>query len=574
MEKTVEERVNAWLNGAYDEDTKAEIWDMQRHRPEELQDAFYKELEFGTGGMRGIMGTGTNRMNRYTVAMATQGLAAYVLQHVKDRRPHMAVSYDSRNHSREFSEIVADVLSANGIQVYLFDRITPTPELSFGIRYLKCDSGVMVTASHNPKEYNGYKAYWNDGGQLIPPHDAGVIAEVRKVTSISDVKITRDPSLVQYVGEEVHVPYLERIKGLSLHPEAVRQQHDLKIVYTPLHGTGVYMVPRSLENYGFTHVTLVEAQAVPDGNFSTVVSPNPEETAAMRMATELAEKLGADVVMASDPDADRVGVAVPKGDGTYELLNGNMTLTLLVYYLVKEWKRLGRIDGRQYVVKTVVTTELIRDIALKEGVACYDVLTGFKYIAGKMLELEGKETFIAGGEESFGCLAGDFVRDKDAVTTCSLLAELTAYAKSQGKTLRDVLVDVYLEYGYYREALRSITRKGQSGAAEIRQMMENYRERPFRTIHGLEVVRIDDILLSESTDCRTGIRTPIHQPKSDVLQFYLADGSKVTMRPSGTEPKIKFYFSVRETLENRGDYDAAMARAEAKIDGIIKDMNL
>ena len=400
----------------------------------------------------------------------------------------------------------------------------------------------MVTASHNPKEYNGYKAYWNDGGQLIPPHDVNVIAEVRKVTSISDVKQTRVPELVQYIGEEVNVPYLERIKSLSLHPEAVQEQHDLKIVYTPLHGTGVYMVPRSLENYGFTNVNLVEAQAVPDGNFSTVVSPNPEEKAAMCMATELAEKLQADVVLASDPDADRVGVAVPRGDGTYELLNGNMTLTLLVYYLIKEWKRLGKINGRQYVVKTVVTTELIRDIALKEGVACYDVLTGFKYIAGKMLEMEGKEIFIAGGEESFGCLAGDFVRDKDSVTTCSLLAELTAFAKSQRKTLRDVLVDIYLEYGYYREALRSITRKGQSGAAEIKQMMADYREHPFRSIHGIEVVRIDDILLSESTDCRTGVRTPIHQPKSDVLQFYLADGSKVTMRPSGTEPKIKFYF--------------------------------
>ncbi|MBP5396275.1 MAG: phospho-sugar mutase, partial [Bacteroidales bacterium] len=407
-----------------------------------------------------------------------------------------------------------------------------------------------------------------------PPHDGNMIAEVRKITSIDDVKWTRKPENVQYVGEEVHVPYMERIKSLSLHPEAIQKQHDLKIVYTPLHGTGVYMIPRSLKNFGFDNVSLVEKQAVPDGNFSTVVSPNPEEKAAMRMAIEQAEKLQADLVLASDPDADRIGVAVPKGDGSYELLNGNMTLTLLVRYLLKEWKRVGKIDGKQYVVKTVVTTELIRDIARKEGVACYDVLTGFKYIADKILELEGREQFIAGGEESFGCLAGDFVRDKDAVISCSLLAEFAALAKTEGKSLRDLLIDTYIEYGYYRESLLSITKKGQSGAEEIRHMMEEYREHPYSSIHGIEVVRIDDILLSTSTDCRTGAKTPIQQPKSDVLQFHLADGSKVTMRPSGTEPKIKFYFSVREKLERREDYDAAVEAAEAKIQGIIQYMKL
>ena len=574
MEKIVEERVNEWLNGPYDEETKAEIWDMQRHHPDALQDAFYKELEFGTGGMRGIMGAGTNRMNKYTVAMATQGLANYVLQAVTGRQPRMSVAYDSRNHSREFAEIVADVLSANGIRVYLFNQITPTPELSFSIRQLQCDSGVMVTASHNPKEYNGYKAYWNDGGQLVPPHDNNVIAEVRKITSISAVKLERRPELVQYIGEEVHVPYMERIKALSLHPEAIQKQHDLKIVYTPLHGTGVYMIPRSLKNFGFTNVSLVEKQAVPDGNFSTVVSPNPEETAAMRMAIEQAQACQADIVLASDPDADRIGVAVPKGDGSYELLNGNMTLTLLVWYLLKEWERAGRIDGKQYVVKTVVTTELIRDMALQEGVACYDVLTGFKYIADKILALEGRESFIAGGEESFGCLAGDFVRDKDAVISCSLLAELAACAKMQGKTLRDILIDIYMEYGYYRESLLSITKKGQSGAAEIKQMMEQFRNHPFQSIHGIGVVRIDDILRHTSTNCRSGATTPIDLPTSDVLQFYLADGSKVTMRPSGTEPKIKFYFSVREKLARREDYEAAQQAAENKIQGIIQDMKL
>ncbi len=575
MEKAVEERVNIWLNGDYDESTKAEVWNMQRHRPEELQDAFYKDLEFGTGGMRGIMGVGTNRMNKYTVAMATQGLANYVLRMVTDHQPKMSVAYDSRNNSKEFSEIVADVLSANGIQVYLFDRITPTPELSFSIRLLHCDSGIMITASHNPKEYNGYKAYWNDGGQLVPPHDENVIAEVRKITKMSEVKSERRPELVSYIGEEVHLPYLERIKALSIHPECIRQQRDMKIVYTPLHGTGVYMVPRSLENFGFEGVSLVKAQAVPDGNFSTVVSPNPEETTAMRMALDQAKEMDADVVLATDPDADRIGVAVNKGNGEFELLNGNMTLSLLIYYLLKEWKSSGRLNGRQYVVKTVVTTELIRDMAEKEGVACYDVLTGFKYIAEKIKEHEADGEFIAGGEESFGCLAGDFVRDKDSVISCSLFAELTAWAKCRGRSLYEVLQDLYLEYGYYRERLLSITRKGQSGAAEIKQMMENYRHHPMSHIHGIEVVRIDDILRLQTLDCRSGKTTPItHLPSSDVLQYYLADGSKVTMRPSGTEPKIKFYFSVKEPLDTRDAYEAARMRAEAKIDGIIADMHL
>ena len=574
MEKAVEERVNAWLNGDYDENTKAEIWEMQRHHPEDLADAFYKDLEFGTGGMRGVMGTGTNRMNRYTVAMATQGLANYVLQAVKGRQARMSVAYDSRNHSKEFSEIVADVLSANGIQVFLFDQITPTPELSFSIRHLHCDSGVMITASHNPKEYNGYKAYWNDGGQLVPPHDKNVIAEVRKIKGMSDVKLQRNPALVTYVGEEVHVPYLQLIKNLSLHPECIRNQKDLNIIYTPLHGTGVYMVPRSLKNFGFTNVNLVEKQAVPDGNFSTVVSPNPEETAAMKMAIEQAKATNADVVLATDPDADRIGVAVRKEDGEFELLNGNMTLTLLVYYLIKEWKHHGKLDGKQYVVKTVVTTELVRDIAEKEGVHCYDVLTGFKYIAEKIKELEGKETFITGGEESFGCLAGDFVRDKDAVISCSLLAEFAAWAKDHGKTLYEVLQEIYLEYGYYRERLLSITKKGQTGAEEIKQMMKDFRNHPLSQIAGVKVVRIDDILLSKSLDCDTGKETPIAQPVSDVLQYFLADGSKVTMRPSGTEPKIKFYFSVREPLASREEFAAAHRKAEAKIDAIIKDLKL
>lgn len=574
MEKAIEERVNLWLNGSYDENTKAAILEMKKYDPDMLQDAFYKDLEFGTGGMRGIMGVGTNRMNKYTVAMATQGLANYLKQCVKDRRPKISIAYDSRNNSKDFSEIVADVLSANEIQVFLFDKLTPTPELSFSIRYLNCDSGIMITASHNPKEYNGYKAYWNDGGQLVPPHDKNVIDEVHKIKSISDVKCSRNPELVKYIGEEVHGPYMEKIKLLSLHPECITMQHDLKIIYTPLHGTGVNMVPRSLKNFGFTNVSLVEKQAVPDGNFSTVVSPNPEETAAMKMAIEQASCSNADVVLATDPDADRIGVAVNKGERQFELLNGNMTLTLLVYYLLKEWKKQGKIDGKQYVVKTIVTTELIRDIANKEGVKCYDVLTGFKYIADKILELEGKENFITGGEESFGCLAGDFVRDKDAVISCSLIAELTAWAKCNKKTLYEVLIDAYIEYGFYRERLFSITKKGREGAEEIKKMMDKFRHNPLNSINGLKVVRIDDILLSTSLDCNSGEKTKIFLPKSDVLQYFLEDGSKITMRPSGTEPKIKFYFSVKDKLNNREEYESLVSKAEKKINEIIKDLKL
>lgn len=507
--------------------------------------------------------------------MATQGLANYLKQQFPGEVQRIVIAYDSRNNSRYFSEITADVLSANGMKVYVFDKITPTPELSFAIRYLHCHSGIVITASHNPKEYNGYKVYWNDGGQLVPPHDHRVIEEVKKITRLSEVHFERNEEKIAYIGEEVNVPYIEKVKALSMHPEIIQKQHNLKIIYTPLHGTGVYMVPRALRAYGFNCVSLVEAQAVPDGNFSTVVSPNPEEVAAMSMAIEQAKTNDADIVLATDPDADRIGLAVKKNNNEYELLNGNMTLTLLIYYMLKEWKGKEKINGRQFVVKTIVTTELVRDIADKEGVDCFDVLTGFKYIAEKIRQYEGKKEFIAGGEESFGCLVGDFVRDKDAVISCSILAEMAAWAKNQGKTLYDVLIDIYMEYGFYKEHLISITKKGQQGSEEINRMMHNYRQHPPKEINGSKVLKINDILLLETFDCCHNTKKSINDlPKSDVLQFFLADGSKITVRPSGTEPKIKFYFSVKEKLTHKEQFETVNQKLSQKINNIIQAMKL
>lgn len=574
MEEMIKKRVDIWLNGAYDEETKASIRNMIQHSPDELTDSFYKDLEFGTGGLRGIMGVGTNRMNKYTVAMATQGLANYIKQNFPNQSTSVAIAYDSRNNSKYFSEIVADVLSANHIKVYVFTKITPTPELSFAIRLLKCQSGIVITASHNPKEYNGYKVYWEDGGQLVPPHDHNVIVQAQKIKSLEEVKFERNQDLVSYIDKEVDVPYIEKIKTLSLHPDIIQKHHDLKIVYTPLHGTGVYMVPEALRAFGFTNVSLVEKQAIPDGNFPTVQSPNPEEIAAMSMAIEQAKSIQADIVLATDPDADRIGVAVKTKNNQYELLNGNMTLTLLVYYVLKEWKRKQKIDGNQFIVKTVVTTELVREIAEKEGVECMDVLTGFKYIAEKILLYEGKKEFIVGGEESFGCLVGDFVRDKDAVISCAVLAELAAVAKNEGKTLYDILIDIYLEHGFYKEHLISITKKGQHGANEIKQMMDDYRTQPPVEINGSKVVKINDILLLQTKDCVNHTTNPIDLPKSDVLQFFLEDGSKITVRPSGTEPKIKFYFSVKETLHRKEDFEEINMKLNEKINNIVKAMKL
>ena len=575
LDATTVANVNTWLNGAYDEETKAAIRRMQAENPEELNESFYRSLEFGTGGLRGIMGVGTNRMNRYTVAMATQGLANYVKKVFEgEKELRAAISHDSRNHSREFAEITANVLAANGFTVYLFDDMRPTPELSFAVRYFHCHTGVMLTASHNPKEYNGYKAYWNDGCQLTAPHDTNVIDEVEKIKQLSDVKWSGGEERIHIVGAEVDEAFMQQIDKNVLHPECIKAHHDLKIVYTPLHGTGIKLIPTMLQRLGFTNVNVVKEQAVPDGNFPTTPSPNPEEHAAMKMAVELAQKIDADIVFASDPDADRVGVAVKKPNGEWMLLNGNQTMSVIIYYLLKEWKEKGKLTGKEFIIKTIVTSELPADIAKRQGVKVYDVLTGFKWIGSKIRELEGKETFIGGGEESYGYMIGDFVRDKDAVGACSMIAEIAAWAASQGKTFFDVLVDLYKEYGFYKEGLLSVVRKGKSGAEEIQQMMKDYRANPPKEINGSKVVCLRDIKTLENKNMETGEVEKINLPSSNVLQFFTADGNKVTVRPSGTEPKIKFYFGVKGELKSKEDFDATNAALDKKIEDIKKSMGL
>ena len=574
IDASAKENVMTWLNGKYDEETKQAIRDMMDN-PNELNESFYRNLEFGTGGLRGIMGVGTNRMNKYTVAMATQGLANYVKKCFPTANPiKAAVSHDSRNHSREFAEITANVLAANGFHVYLFEDLRPTPELSFAVRHFGCQTGVMVTASHNPKEYNGYKAYWDDGCQLVAPHDTNVIDEVLKIKGLDDVKMTGGEANIEIIGEKVDSVYLDRVEQNSLHPELIKKHHDLKIVYTPLHGTGNTLIPRMLEKLGFTNVNVVKEQATPDGNFPTTPSPNPEERAAMKMAVDLAKEIDADIVFASDPDADRVGVAVKRPDGEWMLLNGNQTMSVLIYYLLKEWKETGRLTGKEFIVKTIVTSELPADIAKRVGVKVYDVLTGFKFIGDKIRELEGKEVFIGGGEESYGYMIGDFVRDKDAVAACSMIAEIAAWAAEQGKTFFDVLVDLYTEYGFYKEGLLSVVRKGKSGAEEIQQMMKDYRENPPKEIDGEKVVCIKDYKLHESTDLTTGKKERIDLPASNVLQFFTDKGNKVTVRPSGTEPKIKFYFGVKGSLASKADFDQVNSALDGKIEAIKRSMNL
>ena len=555
MDKYIEERVALWLNDDYDADTKAQIKDYLQNNPDELTEAFYRDLEFGTGGLRGIMGVGTNRMNKYTVGAATQGLANYLKQQFPNQEISVAIAFDSRNNSAYFADITADVLSANGITCHLFPELRPTPVLSFAVRYLHCQSGVMVTASHNPKEYNGYKVYWNDGGQLVPPHDKNVIAEVNKIKSLHDTKWQRNPDKVHIIDSSLDEAYLKLVHGLSLHPEAIAAQKQLKIIYTPLHGTGITMVPKALKMYGFENISIVKEQAVSDGNFPTVKSPNPEEKSALIMSIAQAEAEKADLVLATDPDADRVGIAVRNLKGEMILLNGNMTGSLLVHYLLSQWKALNKLDGKQFVVKTIVTTELIKRMADAYQVPCYDVLTGFKYIAEKIKENEGKATFIGGGEESYGYLAGDFVRDKDAVIACCLIAEMTAFYANQGKSLYQMLLEIYHEYGFYKEDLLSLTKQGKSGAEEIAAMMVNYRNNPPKEIGGQKVVLMKDIQAGIAYHLDKGTQEPIALPKSNVLQFFTADGSKITVRPSGTEPKIKFYFGVVGQLPDIQQYD-------------------
>ena len=574
IDETAKTNVLTWLNGSYDDETKQAIRDMMDN-PNELNESFYRSLEFGTGGLRGIMGVGTNRMNKYTVAMATQGLANYVKKCFPTANPiKAAVSHDSRNHSREFAEITANVLAANGFHVYLFEALRPTPELSFAVRHFGCQTGVMVTASHNPKEYNGYKAYWDDGCQLVAPHDTNVIDEVMKIKGLEDVKMSGGEANIEIIGENVDSVYLDRIEKNSLHPELIKKHHDLKIVYTPLHGTGITLIPRMLEKLGFTNVNIVKEQATPDGNFPTTPSPNPEEKAAMKMAVELAKNIDADIVFASDPDADRVGVAVKRPDGEWMLLNGNQTMSVLIYYLLKEWKETGRLTGKEFIVKTIVTSELPADIAKRVGVKVYDVLTGFKFIGDKIRELEGKEVFIGGGEESYGYMIGDFVRDKDAVAACSMIAEIAAWAAEQGKTFFDVLVDLYKEFGFYKEGLLSVVRKGKSGAEEIQQMMRDYRANPPQEIDGERVVCIKDYQTHESHDLVSGKTTTIDLPKSNVLQFFTEKGNKITVRPSGTEPKIKFYFGVKGELCCKESFDKTNEALDGKIEAIKKSLKL
>ncbi len=575
IDESAKQNATAWLNGEYDEATKQAIRNMAEQNPNELNESFYRNLEFGTGGLRGIMGVGTNRMNKYTVAMATQGLANYVkMVNPNEKELRAAVSHDSRNHSREFAEITANVLAANGYKVYLFDGMRPTPELSFAVRHFKCHTGVMVTASHNPKEYNGYKAYWSDGCQLTAPHDTAVIDEVLKIKSIADVKMSGGEKNITIIGEDVDKVYLNRVEANSLNPELIKKHHDVKIVYTPLHGTGITLIPRMLKQLGFTNVNIVEAQAIPDGNFPTTPSPNPEEHAAMKMAVDLAKEIDADIVFASDPDADRVGVAVKRPDGEWMLLNGNQTMSVLIYYIVKQWQEKKMLTGNEFMVKTIVTSELPADIATRAGIKIYDVLTGFKFIGAKIKELEGIETFIAGGEESYGYMIGDFVRDKDAVAACSMIAEIAAWARENGKTFFDVLVDIYKEYGFYKEGLVSVVRKGKSGAEEIQQMMRDYRSNPPVEIDGEKVVCIKDYQTHESKDLLSGKITTLDLPKSNVLQFFTDHGNKVTVRPSGTEPKIKFYFGVKGELCCKGSFDQTNTALDGKIESIKKSMNL
>ncbi len=583
VDKTVIERAQQWLDGGFDEATKAEVRRMMENDPKELTESFYRTLEFGTGGLRGIMGVGTNRMNVYTVGMATQGLANYLKKSFPGQEIKVAVAHDCRNNSDLFAKTTADVFAANGFTVYLFDALRPTPELSFAIRYLGCMSGVVVTASHNPKEYNGYKAYWNDGAQVIAPHDKNIIDEVNKISDVSQVKFSGAEAAggrIVMIGDEVDKAYLDMIAGLSVSPEAVRANKGMGIVYTPIHGTGVRLVPESLARYGFENVIHVPEQDVNDGNFPTVVSPNPEEPSALKLALAKADETGADLVIATDPDADRIGIAVRQSSedgGGMLLLNGNQTGTLLTYYLLERWKELGRLHpngGTEFVVKTVVTTELIARIAASFGVECYDVLTGFKFIAAVIRENEGKKQFIGGGEESYGYLVGDSVRDKDAVASASMVAECAAWAKHTRKgSLLDLLKAIYVKYGFFKEGLVSVVRKGKEGQEEIRQMMADFRATPPTSLAGSRVVEVRDY--QGQYKIVNGVREAMdHLPKSDVLQFVTEDSTIVSVRPSGTEPKIKFYFGVREPLADVAAYDAVNAQLGEKIERIKRELKL
>ncbi|MHA4842686.1 phospho-sugar mutase [Flavitalea antarctica] len=568
MDTAIKERVNAWLNGTFDQTTKDEILRLQKENPTEVVDSFYRNLEFGTGGLRGIMGVGTNRMNKFTVGMSTQGYANYLNQTYPGGTVRVAIAHDSRNNGRMFAEIVANVMAANGIKVFLFESLRPTPELSFAIRHLGCQGGVVCTASHNPKEYNGYKAYWNDGGQLVPPHDKNVIKEVDKITSIDDVKWDGGAANIQIIGKEVDDAYIKMVKELSVYPDVIKKQHDLKIVYTPIHGTGIKLVPSVLKEFGFTNVTIVQEQAEPDGNFPTVVSPNPEEPDAMSIGLNKAREIDADILLGTDPDADRVGIAIKNNKGEWILMNGNQTAVLAFNYMIEARKAKGISQSNDMVVKTIVTTDMIDEFSRANGIKCYNVLTGFKWIAELIREKEGSENYVVGGEESYGLMIGDKLRDKDAVSAVAILCEMAAYEKNQGKLLYDKLIDLYVEYGFYKEHLISITKKGMNGQQEIAEMMENFRSKPPKEMNGSPVVQLLDYELSKGKNLQTGEEWNINLPTSNVLQFILEDGSKISARPSGTEPKIKFYFSVNSKLNSKADYDAVNETLDKRIKGL------
>ena len=574
MSQPIDQKIASWLEGNYDAATKEEIRSLQASQPALLQDAFYRNLEFGTGGLRGLMGVGTNRVNKYTIGMATQGFSNYLLKTYPNESIAVVVGHDSRNNSRFFAETTAQVFAANGIKVYLFEALRPTPELSFAIRQLQCKAGVVCTASHNPKEYNGYKAYWNDGGQLVPPHDKNVITEVEAIQSLEEVKWNGGEALIEIIGASMDEAYIKMLQSLSVYPEVIAAQSDLKIVYTPIHGTGITLVPKVLAAYGFKNVHVVEEQATPDGNFPTVAYPNPEESETMRIGLEKAKALNADILLGTDPDADRVGIGVKNHKGEWVLMNGNQTAVLAFAYMMEARRAKGVAAPNDMVISTIVTTEMINEVARQNEVNCYNVLTGFKWIAELVKEKEGKENFIIGGEESFGLMIGDQIRDKDAVSAVALLCEMAAYEKSKGKSLFDKMIELYMQYGFYYEQLISITKKGMNGQQEISDMMEGYRKQPPAEIAGEQVVTLLDYQLQLSTNLLTGTQIKIALPKSNVLQFVTADGTKISARPSGTEPKIKFYFSVNTVLPNRAAFDEVYAHLQNKINTIIAAMQL
>ncbi|SDA88267.1 phosphoglucomutase [Algoriphagus alkaliphilus] len=561
-------KAQSWLDGNVDADTKASIKKLISENPTELVDSFYQDLEFGTGGLRGLMGVGTNRMNVYTIGMATQGLANYLLKSFPGQDIKVAITHDCRINNTLFAKTTADVFTANGIKVLYFKEMRPTPMLSFAVRHFGCKSGVMITASHNPKEYNGYKAYWEDGAQVVAPHDTNIIKEVQKITSFDQVNWNKNEALFEYIEEDFDAIYLELVKGLSLSPEAIRSQKNIPIVFSPIHGASGKMVPAALKAYGFENIHIVKEQAEPDGNFPTVIYPNPEEAEALTMAIELGRKVNAELVLACDPDGDRYAAVVPNEKGEFELLNGNQSGALLSYYLLSKWQEAGKLDGNQFMVNTIVTTELINEIAEGFGVKCFNVLTGFKNIAAIILKLEGKETYIGGGEESYGYLVGDFVRDKDAVSAAAIFAELIAYYKQQGKNTIDVLAGIYSKFGFYKESLISVTKKGKDGAEQIQSLMNGFRTNPPTQMNGIEVERIVDVKNSTITHLKTGKVENLEMDKSNVMQFYLSDGSKISARPSGTEPKIKYYFSVSTPLSDPKDYRKVEGELVERLDGL------